>query len=253
MNIFTKLFSVLVAIVFLSVTANAQKAPIKSAPQTQGATVWVCGSMGLAMAISGPDYFYNYNDYAPPGLGLRYGLTGELRMKVTNFMKTAQNLSLVGGIKYTNIFHTSDYSASSNFSADAVFGMMSFGVGFEQAINMGRTLPYFGLTLDFNEIAPGSVTVTTRDSAGNNHSATMNLSGNVWQLRFGVTPRIGFMVRLARNFSFDASLSYSVINLINRADQTPKNYMVDQYGKEPILSQMNMLLGVDWALPTRTK
>jgi len=253
MNTSAKFFSVCMFVALFACTASAQTAPPKPASTVQGTTVWLSGGFGLAMAISGPDFFYNYNDYAPPGLGLRYGMTGEARLKVTNFIRTAQNLSLVAGVKYTNIFHTSDYSTSSNFSANAVFGMLSFGIGFEQAINMGRTLPYFGLTLDFNEIAPGSATITTRDTAGNNHSVTKNLSGDIWQLRFGVTPRIGFMVRLARNLSFDASVSYAVINLINRADQTPKNFMVDQYGKEPLLSQVNMLFGVNWALPTRTK
>ncbi|HET7152372.1 MAG TPA: hypothetical protein VFJ29_01295 [Candidatus Kapabacteria bacterium] len=251
MNTPAKFFTVcFLVIASFAATANAQNAPKLLERGTQ---VWISGGFGLAMAISGPDYFYNYNDYAPPGLGLRYGMTGEARLKVTNFIRTAQNLSLVTGIKYTNIFHTSDYSTSSNFSANAVFGMLSFGIGFEQAINMGRTLPYFGLTLDFNESAPGSVTVTTRDTAGNNHSVTKNLSGDIWQLRFGVTPRLGFMVKLARNLSFDASVSYQVINLINRADQTPKNFLTDQYGKEPLLSQMNLLFGINWALPTRTK
>ena len=109
----------------------------------------------------------------------------------------------------------------------------------------------FRLTVDVNEIAPGSLTTTTKDSLGNQSSASSDLTGSVWQLRFGVTPRIGVITRLSNALSLDVSLHYQAVNLVNRANQTPKNKLLDPFGNEPLISQMNAFIGVTWTLPVR--
>ncbi len=226
----------------------------QTTPATSPSSVSIGAFSGFSMVISSPDYFYNYSDYAPPGLGLRYGMCGMLKGEVSHIVRTSPDFSLVGEIRYSNIFNSSGFSGTPLTSTSAELGMLSFGFGVEQAINSGgRTSPYFGLTLDINEVAPGSLTTTTKDSLGRQTSTTTNLAGAVWQMRFGVTPRIGVLTHLTNALALDVSVHYQVVNLANRADQTPKNGLLDPFGKEPLISQMNAFIGVMWTLPTRGK
>jgi len=95
------------------------------------------------------------------------------------------------------------------------------------------------------------LTTTTRNANGTETTVNSNLAGDVWQLRFGISPRVGFLTRLTRSLTLDAALQYQIINLINRQDDTPKNNLLDPFGRESLITQMNFMIGVMWALPRR--
>lgn len=247
-------FLVVACVTVVGALASAQTPAAK--PAAKKALAPVSGvsfgaSIGVPLMVSASDYFYNYADYSPAGLGLRWGIAGALRMRIAGIDKGNAGFAVIADARYTTLWHNTTATPPLNISSNARFGMLSFGVGLEQAFGSGRMQPFFGLTVDVNAIEPGTVRATTLDSTGY-HTVTTNLAGDVWQLRFGVTPRLGIRTMLTRSLSLDVTAAYQIANIINRADLTPKNYLLDEHGREALLSNASLSIGFMWTMPAMT-
>jgi hypothetical protein len=202
--------------------------------------------LGPIMTVTASEGLFNYTNYTPPGLGVRWGINGGVRVRYNGSDARNPGFGLIGEARYTSMWH-SDNGKDPRFTYNARYSMITVSGGVEQAIGSGRTRPFIGLTIDVNAIAPGSLTTTLFDGT-TYHSSTTDLTGTVWQLRFGVTPRIGVRAQLAKRMMLETIIAYQVVNLVNRADYAPKNALIDQYGKEALLSHAWMNLGLSWLL-----
>lgn len=234
-------------------SASCIRAQMPAAPRTvtvaPAGNVAFGASIGVPMMVSASEYFYNYGDYTPPGLGLRFGLAGSARMRIGGIDRANPAFAIIAESRYATIWHSSTPAGPSQATTSARFGMLSFGLGFEQAFGAGRAQPFFGLTLDVNAIEPGSVRTTYLDNTGY-HTTSGNLAGDAWQLRFGVTPRMGIRAAINRALAIDVTAAYRIANIVNRADYTPKNYLLDEHGREALLTDASLSLGFLWTMPT---
>lgn len=248
MNTLRWFFVAVIAASFSVATIAQPKSPIRTAPQPALNGVAFGASLGAPMMVSASDYFYNYSDYNPAGLGLRYGIAGALRMRIAGIDKTNPTFAIIADARYTTLWHSTAATPTSSTTSNARYGMLSFGFGLEQALGSGRTQPFFGLTVDVNAIEPGTVSSTTLTASGY-HTVSNNLAGDIWQLRFGVTPRMGIRAMLSRQLAFDVTAAYQIVNILNRADNTPKNYLLDEHGRESLLTSASISLGIMYTMP----